>query len=342
MSDNKCRIVYGFGVTAIPEEASKKIISGGATLADIRVLLALCSEPALSGCMAEETVAYISEKTGLVGSMVENALAFWRGCGAVDFTECDTSGKLAKTETVTEKLIPPEVDKKLVKSKDIPTYSATQLSELLDRDGGKMKDMVDQCEQLLGRMFNAVESSALVGLCDWLGLDPEFIVTMTAYYSRKKPGCNIRYLEKAATDLVNNGITGLAELDIYLREMELYDGVAGKIRSWLGIGERAYTKKENGFIKRWVKELSYDESVIRYAYEITVDNKGEFIFDYANKILENWFASGVKTLADAEKMVENYKLEKESAPKDGGSFDTDEFFNLALKRSYNAMKAEEN
>jgi len=70
------------------------------------------------------------------------------------------------------------------------------------------------------------------------------------------------------------------------------------------------------------------------AYEITVDAKGAFNFDYAGKILENWFTSGVKTAQDAEAKIAEFKKGKEEAGKSGGSFDTDEFFDLALKRSY--------
>ncbi len=328
MSEKKCFIAYGRGVTALPEAACKKIIAGAATLADIRVLTVLCSNGELSGLDIDELISNVSELTGMVESKVENAVSFWRGCGALEYAETDA----LESKPRAAKLKPSE--------KYSPTYTGTQISELLDRDGGKLKNMIDQCQQLIGRMFNAIESSVMVGMCDWLGLEPEFVVTMTAYYTNKKPGCNVRYLEKAATDLVNNGITTLHDLDIYLKEMELYDGVAGKLRSWLGIGGRSYSKKENGMIKRWVKDFSYGEDIIRSAYDVTVDNKGEFSFDYANKVLENWFKDGVKTKLDAENAIAAFKREKENSPKDGGSFDTDEFFNLALKRSYGGMKNE--
>ncbi len=329
MSEKKCFLAYGRGVTALPRTACEKIISGAATLTDIRVLTALCDNTELSGRDYTEVVAFISESVGVVESNIESAMSFWRGCGVLEYAEPDGS---AEAKPIKAKL--------KLSEKHTPSYTGTQISELLDKDGGKLKNMIDQCQMLIGRMFNTVESSVMVGMCDWLGLEPEFVVTMTAYYTNKKPGCNVRYLERAAVDLVNNGITTLSDLDAYLREMELYDGIAGKLRSWLGIGGRTYTKKENGMIKRWVKDFSYGEDVIRYAYDVTVDNKGEFSFDYANKVLENWFKGGVKTKSDAESAAMQFKREKENSPKDGGSFDTDEFFNLALKRSYSGMKNE--
>ncbi len=329
MSKNTCIIAYGKNVTVLPGTASQKIISGHATLADIRVLTSLCSHPELNGSDCGTVIGVIASETGLTESKVETSLAFWRGCGALEYTE---------TETESESAVQPQKTAPEVKpTKHSPTYTGTQISELLDRDGGRLKLMIDQCEQYVGHMFNTVETSVMVGICDWLGLEPEFVITMTAYYTKKKPGCNVRYLEKAATDLVNNGITTLSDLDIYMKEMELYDGIAGKLRSWLGIGGRSYTKKENGMIKRWAKDFAYGEEIVRYAYELTVDAKGEFSFDYANAILENWYKSGILTREDAEKAVTAFKQEKTSSPKDGGSFSTDEFFGLAIKRSYSGM-----
>ncbi len=331
MSKNKCQLAYGSAVTVLPSEATKKIISGQATLSDIRVLTALCASPELNGEVTETVISALVSTTGLAESKIEAALAFWRGCGTLNYTEFDdteqnTEGALAVSQALEKN-----------PQKRTPAYSGVQISELLDRDGGKLKLMIDQCEQFVGHMFNTLETSTMVGICDWLGLEPEFVITMTAYYTKKKPGCNVRYIEKAATDLVNNGITTLSDLDIYMKEMELYDGIAGKLRLWLGIGGRAYTKKENGMIKRWAKDFAYGEDIVRYAYEITVDTKGEFSFDYANAIMENWYRAGVLTKEDAEKAVSAFKQEKEAKSKDGGSFSTDEFFDLAIKRSYSGM-----
>ncbi len=335
MSKNTYIITYGKNVAVLPGLACQKIISGHATLSDIRVLTALCAHPELNGCDSESIISALAEHTGLVTSKIETALAFWRGCGALEYTETEIS------EDTSSEAAPDTAEKPSAKpAKHSPAYTGTQISELLDRDGGRLKLMIDQCEQFVGHMFNTVETSVMVGICDWLGLEPEFVITMTAYYTKRKPGCNVRYLERAATDLVNKGITTLSDLDTYMKEMELYDGLAGKLRSWLGIGGRAYTKKENGMIKRWAKDLGYGEELVRYAYEITVDAKGEFNFDYANAILENWYKSGVLSKADAEKAVCAFKQEKEAAPKDGGSFSTDEFFGLALKRSYSGMDSD--
>ena len=319
---NKAYFVnYGTAVTVLPSSAAEKIISGNASLTDIRVLTALLSENG----KAEVTAALLSEKTGLAESSVEASIAFWRGVGAVGETEVSAEENVSKQKPAKETK---------------PRYTGNQISELLGKDGGRIKEMIDVCQQLMGRIFNTVETEAMVRLYDWYGLSSDYVVTLCQYLVGKKPGCNVKYIEKAAADIYGKGITTLDELDGYLKEMELYDGIAGKLRSWLGIGSRAYTQKENAMIKRWAKDFGYGDDTIHYAYEITVDTKGAFSFDYANAILENWYTSGVRTKEDAENAVNRYKSEKESKKKSGGSFDTDEFFGLALKRSYQRMAGE--
>ena len=316
---NKAYFVnYGTAVTVIPSSAAEKIISGNASLTDIRVLTAVLMEG------GEVTVKTVAEKTGLAESSVEASMAFWRGVGAIGETNAVSEESAVKKPAKETK----------------PKYTGTEISELLGKDGGRIKEMIDICQQLMGRIFNTVETSTMVSLCDWLGLSSDYVVTLCQYLVGKKPGCSVRYIEKAAADMSSKGIITIDDLDAYLKEMELYDGIAGKLRSWLGIGNRVYTQKENGMIKRWARDFGYGEDTIRYAYEITVDAKGAFSFDYANAILENWYTSGVRTKEDAENAVNRYKSEKERKNKSGGSFDTDEFFGLALKRSYQRMAGE--
>ena len=296
---------------------------------------------------------------------MESAVAFWRGAGIISLKEGKTKGTfdikssaatpsesdISESEVLSEpfsekseaskEVSGTAAPKKALLSAEMPKYSGEEISALLDKDGGKLKSMVDECQQLIGHIFNPRETETLVGICDWLGVDSDFVITLTAYYTRKKPGCKVGYIQRAALDLVNSGVDTIDLLDEYLKQMELYDGLAGKLRGWLGIGERAYTKKENATINHWIRDLGYGDELVKYAYDITVEHKTVFKFDYANAILENWYKDGVKSLADAEAREEAFKkekaAEKENTAEKSSSFDTDEFFNLAVKRSYEKM-----
>jgi DnaD/phage-associated family protein len=219
----------------------------------------------------------------------------------------------------------------------MPKYSGMEISEMLDKDGGRLREMIDECQQIIGHIFRPNEVNTVLGLCDWLGLEPDYVITIFAYFVEKKPGCNIRYIEKAAIDLVNEDIITLDDLDNYIKERELYEGIAGNLRALLGIGGRAYTKKENDLINRWASTYGYSFEIIKLAYEICCDANGRFSFDYTGKILETWYNAGVRTLDDAKKEHNAFREQKKKGSDLAKSFDTSEFFSNALNRSYKNM-----
>ena len=230
--------------------------------------------------------------------------------------------------------------KKLLMREELPKYDPTTISEICGRDGGMLAAVIDQCQQIFERMFNPNDVSVIVSLNDYLGLEPEYILILCAYYAKKKPGCRLSYIEKTAYTLVNDGITTVSALESHIKSMELYDGVAGKLRKLTGMGERTFTKKENGMLNHWINDLGYSFDVIEFCYEVTVNSIKEFKFDYANTVLDGWYAAGVRSLEDAVKASESFKAEngkKYSVASSGGitetSFDGEDFLALAIKRS---------
>lgn len=333
MQKKSYTVNFGNAVTVFPKVAVEKIINGDASTNEIRVLSALLAFE------AKCTLEKLCSQTGLDDSEVMAALGFWRGTGIISFAEDGNAVSVSEEASKNAPENPKEEKapkKKVLTQNSMPHYSGIEISAMLDRDGGKLKEMTDTCQQLIGHIFTPTENATLLGLCDWLGLEPEYVVTLVAYYVEKKPGCNIRYIEKAAVDLVNNEITTVDALDIYIKEMELYDGIAGGLRSLIGIGGRAFTKKENDAIRRWT-ELGYGFDVIKLAYEVCCDSKTTFSFDYTNKIIENWYKAGVKTVTDAENEIKRFKEHKKDASQLEKSFDTSEFFATAISRSYKKM-----
>jgi hypothetical protein len=79
--------------------------------------------------------------------------------------------------------------------------------------------------------------------------------------------------------------------------------------------------------------------MLRKAFEITVDHSktGRFNFSYMDKVLENWHAMGYTELSQVEQAA---KKRAEIQPAASGSFNTDEFVSLALKKSYGGNDSE--
>ena len=208
---------------------------------------------------------------------------------------------------------------------------------MLEKDGGRLREMIDTCQQVLGYMFHPQEVNTLVSLCEWLGLEAEYVVTLAAHCADKKPGCKASYIDTTARGLWNDGIQSTAALNEYIKALEVYDGVAGKLRSLIGIGAREFTKKENGIIHRWI-DLGYGFDVIKLAYEECCNATGKFSFSYADKVIDGWYKAGVKTASDAESEIAKFRDQKAGKTPLEKSFDPTEFFASALSRSYKNMK----
>ncbi len=352
MQKKSYTVNFGDAVTVFPKKAVKKIIKGDATLEEIRVLAAIMASD------TKATEVKLCTQTGLDEEQVAEALCFWRGVGVISCEgsqekshdeksgdekqayEKSPSEKSSAEKTAKEKtaeVTPEKESKKLLIQKTSPKYTGIEVSAMLEKDGGKLRDMIDTCQQILGYIFTPGETEKLLNLCDQQGVDAEFAVTLTAYLIDKKPRCKVSYVCDRAYDLLSDGISTLDDLDIYIKDRELYDGIAGKIRTLMGIGGRSFTKKENNYINRWAKELAYDIDIIKYAYEVCCDSNGAPGFAYIDTVLENWYKEGVKTLADAEKAHQSFSTQKSAKSGIIKSFDTNEFFSAALERTYKNM-----
>ena len=140
----------------------------------------------------------------------------------------------------------------------------------------------------------------------------------------------LHYAEKLAFALYDEGITTGEMLAEELRRRESAADAEGKIRSLFGVGERAFTTKEKKFISAWINDMGYSIEIIQKAYEVTADATGKGSFAYANSVLERWNAAGLRTLPEIE---ESYKKGAGGDSPATGSFDTDSFFEAAVKRS---------
>ncbi|MBQ8400742.1 MAG: DnaD domain protein, partial [Clostridia bacterium] len=131
--------------------------------------------------------------------------------------------------------------------------------------------------------------------------------------------------------------TGYKELEERLQTIEKVDTVEQYIRTLFGLKSRALIAKEKAMVEKWVLTMHYDKPILEKAYEVTINNTGKPSVSYANAVLENWYKAGLSTLEEIEASIAEYQKahEKPSETKpEGSSFDTDDFFAAALRRSY--------
>ena len=312
---------------------------------ELRVYLCLLEK-------GEADVISLSKDALCTEDEAQSALQFWRGAGCVRATR----GSVRSAEATNAPMASADTDRGANANEEGAAPhkgSAPRMHEakLALRTGEEIAAIIEQrhlasfldaCQGVAGRVFNEREIAIAVSLCDELGLSPEYVLTLIAHcFGMGKS--SMAYVEKVAFSFVLDRKIDTAEkLDAHIAALEKMHSCEGQIRRLFGIGERALTKKEEAALLCWLSEFSYGMEMIEAAYDKTVASTGKASVLYCNKILAHWHEMGCKTLADAnalELREAESRQKKSTAPKpvrtEGAqSFDVDDFFNRALKRSY--------
>lgn len=278
-----------------------------------------------------------------------DAMAFWAARGvltdgeaipamasaAEDAVSVGSTKKAAK-QAVAPKTADAEVSApaapRLERSDELPTYTSTELADLLEKRDS-LRALVDEAQQILGKMFNPSEINILVGMNDYLGLPAEGILLLLSHCVRMGKN-RLRAIEKYAYRLVDRGITTPEALEEEFRTVEAMHGFEGEVRQIFGLNSRSLTGKEEKMLREWLA-FGYSADVVRLAYEITIHATSKPSIPYAHSILQRWHEEGHATLADIERAEQAKKEQKSGDPTAlGNSFDTDDLFRAALARSF--------
>ena len=319
---------YGQGVLTLPAA----VLDTDATPEQLRVLLWLAADPTLFGKPAQLARLAGCERDGVAG-----ILRFWQDAEILSGGKEGEQPKPAKKQpaTAAKPASPAAPAAKpamvLARADELPNYSSLQVVELLEHDQ-TLKQLIDEAEKVWGKIFNPYELQILIGgISDHLGLDNEYILLLLAHCKRiEKP--SLREVERYAVRLVNRGITNAAALEDFIRNVEASLTLEGKVRKIFGLGARPLSAKEQKMMSAW-SSYGYDADIVRKAYDITVDNTGKASLPYANSILERWHSEGLETAAQIDAKLDAEREKKGQTPRQG-SFDTDDFFEAALCRSY--------
>ncbi len=319
----KFKLNYGTSAKAIPGEISSFLDRAG--LCDIKTFLYVSTVS--DECEVEE----IASAIGCSVEEVNMSLAFWRGAGIVlSDTDVKVKGKTATRKEQTPSATPEqktfETPKKLTRPDKLPEYTAKELAEIIEKRAD-VPTLVTEGQNIIGKVFSVHEVNILIGLLDYLGLDNEYILMLLKHCAEigKK---TLHYVEKTAISLYDMGITSSAALAEELAKREAVLSMEGNIRRIFGIGTRALTAKEKREISAWVYDMKCPVEVIEKAYEITCDATGKPSLHYANSVIERWHAEGLLTIEAIEASYKN-----KDASESGSSFETDEFFEAAVRRS---------
>ena len=290
---------------------------------DLRVLLTTILLEGEDGCVKTEDIC---DALGIGEEAFAASLKYWRGAGLITVPKKKSTEKEVKTE---KKEIESAHRDGKIDRETMPTYTTEELTALMKKRK-ITSDFIGDASRVYGKMFNQHEVEIIVRMIDYIGFNSECVLLLLSYYSKqKKP---LRYIEKAALAFYDDGITTAKELQQKLCAMDRIEEAEGQIRAMFGMTGRALTTKEKKYIASWVEKMNFSVEMIRLAYDKTVDNTHEASPAYANGILERWFADGIDTPEKVEAADE--KRNEGKLGQVERSFDTNDFFEAALKRSY--------
>ncbi len=310
-----------------------------ATREELAVLIAVTA--------AEEfDVSALAAKLNITESTLISAISMWTSRGVITVVET-AKNAIGKTESAAvgkenAAVQSPSVNTNIkrvsaVRSASIPHYSAEETASFLESNPS-FTSLLDSCQMILGKVLSAAESNIIIGMVDHLALSHEYIMLLFAH-AKNMGKDSVRYVEKMALSFFDKGILTYAQLIEEVSAQEAAADMASYIRKLFGLGRRALIQSEKDMIDRWTNEYKMTKDMLTKAYEITVEKTGEAGFPYMNAVIENWHKAGYSTIDEVNAAEEAYRRDKETknAATKQGSFDTDDFFESALRRSYDSQ-----
>ena len=319
----KIDIIYGTDVFVLPRsEVMKKLDT--AEIIDLKLLLLLSSDESVRNDFNTDVAA---KQLKCTRGYIEASLRFWVGADVLKSTDIKGAPS-AKAEN----------KKPLRDSNERPNYTGKEIGSIIENTEN-LRWLIDECQNIVGKALNSADINKIVGMADYLRLEHEHIL-MLFMYCRNQGKVAVPYVEKFAFNLYEEGIDTLSKFELYVKSREEYTDVLSKMRKLFGIGDRTIVGKENEFFTRWCLEWQFAYDLIQRAYEITIANTDnhKLSYSYMNKVLENWKNDGYTTLAEVDAALASKQQDREKSAQLDSSFDTDEFFEQAVKRTYEKIE----
>lgn len=190
---------------------------------------------------------------------------------------------------------------------DKPTYSKVQIDELTKDNNVQL--IMAVVESYMQRPLKPMDQQLILYLYESVGFSSDLIMYLYEYcISNNKK--NSSYIEAVALAWANEGIDTEEKAKLYTNT---YNKTYQAISKAFGLN-RTPGEIEIQFIKKWINKLNFTMDIIIEACNRTLLRVGKPDFNYADRILEKWASSKVKTLADVAKLDEDYAAKQANKP----------------------------
>lgn len=170
--------------------------------------------------------------------------------------------------------------------------------------------LMQQADNILGRMTSSSDKAALLLLNEYDGLPPEVIIMMLQYL--KSIGkINMSYIQKVGIAWGEKEIVTVEKAEKEIARLTQGRSAVSIVQRTLGLDIHSPTDREIVTADRWINEWRFSAEMIREAYEICVNAKGKYIPKYVDSILSRWHSANISTVEQArnEQKPQNKKNE---------------------------------
>ena len=190
----------------------------------------------------------------------------------------------------------------------------------LSQQDANISQLVEMVQMQMGKALTRTEIETLVSFYTYAGLPPEYILLAVSFCCAKNMP-NMRALSRLLTDMMSENIYTYEQAEEYLTRRQRQDSAQGQVKTAFGIHDRQLTRQECKYIDTWFLDYRFDISMVKLAYERTVDQIGKVSFAYINKILTSWHEKGITNTKDAANERQGMKAMQKS---EQSSIDFDE------------------
>ncbi|MBE6782464.1 MAG: DnaD domain protein [Ruminococcaceae bacterium] len=278
----------------------------------------------------EKSIEELSKDIGVSVADCADALTFW--------TE---TGILVKSDNIQHASVKPEPE--IIKNEpEKVTHTAKILPEIepikptaeqvaaRGVESEEIRFLFNEAQSRLGKTIGYDGQSVLLMMHDSYGLPVEVIVTILEYCASVGK-TSTAYISKIGKDWSEKEIDTLEKADEMINELKSVDGLWNDLRVKTGISNPRPTSAQMKYLNQWKNHYGFSIDMIYLAYEESANNIQKISFPYMDKVLNNWFKDGIKTIDDVDKakkerqnFVANPILKPEKVHKKKSSYDIDE------------------
>ena len=179
----------------------------------------------------------------------------------------------------------------------------------------EVKEMFYEIQQLMRRPLSTNERMKIL---DWMtdyGITPDVILRSFQYSIEQRGVKNISYTAAIIRSWYDKGIITIEKVDEELSKSDVRFSSYVKILKFLGLNTNTIGDNSKNIINKWFDTWGFSLEIILKACENSANIPNPNL-KYIDKILGDWYANGVRTLADVDARLNSLKKDKSSPQND--------------------------